>query len=383
VAYADRLASLLPHALLLAVAAAFLLPTEAAYSLLFYIAVPPCLVAAAIVGPRTLPRDVASWLAIGLILWSGLTLLWGVDDMYRAPRFGLSAAATLTFVLAGTICARDAAWRWRFGTVLVVLGGLSAAACVARFLVDPPFALPTDTPRLRGWGVTLHPVLGASVMAVAMLTALHRATGSVPRRGPYLVAAAIMAADILLTKSRGPILAAGLATLFLWVALGWWRAAAAGLGAAALAWWLAPASLVVGLVRAGEPSRLLIWRDALREIAERPLFGHGLAANLRPLPGLDASFPHDFYLSLLFYSGVVGLLLFVSLATALARRVWAERGGAGAAWLAALGVNALVGGLTDFGQITKGPGPLWFILWLPVCLTLGAYPVRSSRGPSW
>ena len=220
------------------------------------------------------------------------------------------------------------------------------------------------------------------MLAMAMLTALHRVTEGRQRRGAYILATAIMAADILLTKSRGPILAAGLASLFLCVAAGWWRVAAAGLGAAALAWWLAPASLLAGLVRAAEPSRLLIWRDTLSEIAERPLFGHGLAANLRPAPGLDASFPHDFYLSLLFYGGVVGLLLFVALASVLGSRLWAARGTAEASWLAALGLNALVAGMTDFGQVTKGPGPLWFILWLPACLTLGAYPVRSSRGPS-
>ena len=381
-ANADRLARLLPHALLAFVAAAFLLPTEAAYALVFYLAVPPCLIASAIAGPRAWCRDPALWLAVVLILWSALTLLWGTDDTHRAPRFALGATATLIFLLAATSCARDAPWRARLGTILVVLGTASAAFCVARFFADPPFTLPTDTPRLRGWGVTLHPVLGASVLAVAMLTALHRAARDAPHRWPYLLAAAIMAADILLTKSRGPILAASLASLFLCVAAGWWRTAVAASVAALLAWCLAPAALHTGLVRASEPSRLLIWRQAAREIAERPLFGHGLAANLQPSPGLDASFPHDLYLSLLFYSGAVGLLLFLALMAALARRPWAMRGAPEATWLAALGVNALVAGLTDFGQITKGPGPLWFILWLPIALIVASYPVRSSRGPS-
>ena len=201
-----------------------------------------------------------------------------------------------------------------------------------------------------------------------MLTALHRATTHARSRGAYLLAAAIMAADIMLTKSRGPILAAGLASLFLCAAAGWWRTIMAAVLSAPLAWWLAPVAVRAGLLRPGEPSRLLIWRDALGEIAERPLFGHGLAANLPPAPGLDASFPHDLYLSLLFYSGAVGLLLFVALVAALARRLLAARGTHEATWLSALAINALVAGLTDFGQITKGPGPLWFILWLPLAL---------------
>jgi O-antigen ligase len=381
-AHTDRLARLLPHALLVSLAAAFLLPTEPAYALVFYLIVPPCLIASAIAGPRSSPRDPALWLAVALILWSALTLLWGTDDGHRTPRFAAGAAATLVFLLATLACSRNATWRARLGTVLVVLGSISAAFCVARFLADPPFALPTDTPRLRGWGVTTHPVLGASVLAVALLTALHRAVGDRPRRRLYLLAATAMAADILLTKSRGPILAIGLASLFLCVAAGWWREAVAGLVSAALAWWLAPAALHAGFVRAGEPSRLLIWRRALAEIAERPLVGHGLAANLRSAPGLDASFPHDLYLSLLFYCGAIGLLLFLALVAVLASRLRAARGTHDAVWLAALGLNALVAGLTDFGQITKGPGPLWFVLWLPIALIVATYPVRSSRGPS-
>jgi O-antigen ligase len=372
VAHADRLARLLPHALLAFVGAAFLLPTEAAYALVFYLIVPPCLLASAIAGQRPWARDPSLWLAVALILWSALTLLWGTGDAHRAPRFALGAAATLIFLLAATSCAQNASWRARLGTMLIVLGTASAAFCVVRFVVDPPFTLPTDTPRLRGWGVTFHPVLGASVLAAAMLTALHRATQGLPRRTLYLLAAAMMAADILLTKSRGPILAASLASLFPFMAAGWWRTITAAFLSAPLAWWLAPAAVRTGLLRPGEPSRLLIWRDALGEIAERPLLGHGLAANLRPAPGLDASFPHDLYLSLLFYSGAVGLLLFLALAAALARRLSAAHTTAEAPWLSALAINALVAGLTDFGQITKGPGPLWFILWLPIALILTA-----------
>jgi O-antigen ligase len=373
VAYADRLGRLLPHALLAFVAAAFLLPTEAAYALVFYLLVPPCLLASAIAGPRPCRHNPALWLAVALILWSALTLLWGTDDAHRAPRFALGAAATLIFLLAGVSCARDAPWRARLGTILIVLGTTSAVFCVVRFVVDPPFTLPTDTPRLRGWGITAHPVLGASVLAVAMLTALHRATLGQPRRTFYLLAAATMAADILLTKSRGPILAASLASLFLCMSAGWWRAVAAAFLSALLAWHLAPPALHAGLLRTAEPSRLVIWGDTLAEIAERPLFGHGLAANLRPAPGLDANFPHDLYLSLLFYSGAVGLLLFLAMVAALARRLRVARDTHDAAWLTALAINALLAGLTDFGQITKGPGPLWLILWLPIALILPAH----------
>jgi TM2 domain-containing membrane protein YozV len=48
----------------------------------------------------------------------------------------------------------------------------------------------------------------------------------------------------------------------------------------------------------------------------------------------------------------------------------------------ALWLNLLVAGLTDMGQITKGPGPLWLIVWLPIGLIAGAYPTRWRPAPS-
>jgi O-antigen ligase len=124
--------------------------------------------------------------------------------------------------------------------------------------------------------------------------------------------------------------------------------------------------------------RLEIWDYTLRMIGDRPLLGHGLAANLHLNVGEDITFPHDLYLSLLFYTGVVGLLLFAGFAGLLAWRLWLRRGRQETLWIAALGINALLSGLTDLGQITKGPGPIWFIVWLPLGLALGAtLPLRD------
>jgi O-antigen ligase len=366
---------LLPHALLLTVAGFFLLPTQAAYGLVFFVSVPPCLVAAMLAGRLAVPRAAGFWLAVVLIVYSALTLAWGEDSGGRAGQFALGAAATLGFVVACGAVLGEARWRARLGTLLVVLGAASAALCVARFGLFPPPTLAGDTPRLRGWGITAHPVLGAAVLAVPLLTALRRAVAGGAWRGAYWAAVAVMAADIALTKSRGPAVAALLAALvLLWLA-GWRRAAAIVVAGLVGAWVVAPGWVRAGFIRAQEPGRWLIWRQALAEIAERPVFGHGLAAYLRPAPGMDASFPHDLYLSLLFYSGCVGLVLFLALA---GWALWRCRGADEAGWLAALMVNALAAGVTDFGQVTKGPGELWVILWLPVMLVVTG---RDFRRP--
>ena len=123
-------------------------------------------------------------------------------------------------------------------------------------------------------------------------------------------------------------------------------------------------------------------------IRQRPIFGHGLAANLHLHVG-DArtgdwiTFPHDLYLSLLFYSGIVGFGLFAALAAVvswrLARRLPASWTDIEWAWLAALWLFVLVAGLTDLGQITKGPGPMWFIVWLPLGLVLTWHGADTGR----
>ncbi len=379
-AYADRLARLLPYALLLWLAAAFALPTEAAYALVFYCLMPVCLFGWLIGGRWRGARDQVVIAGVALIGWSALTLLWGRNDLARAPRFLAGAAMTLVFFLAASEVFRDPAWRRRARLLLVSVATVSAVFCISRFFLFPPATLPIDTPRLRGWGMTAHPVLGASVTAVALLTSLSLATARQEKRALYLAAAGVMAVEMLLMKSRGALFGAGAGGLFLLLAAGWWRTAWAVLAAAAGAWLVAPVSLRAGLIRAWEPGRFGIWQRSLGEISERPLFGHGLAANLRPVAGADATFPHDLYLSLLFYSGVVGLAVFAVLIVACGRRIWSAGGDEQAVWVAALGLNALAAGLTDFGQITKGPGPLWLIFWLPVGLAAGLLQAPGRQG---
>jgi O-antigen ligase len=367
-----RVSAWLPAALLLFFVAAFALPREPDYALVFYVAVLPCLLARLTAGPWPDVAAPARILAFGLIVFSALTLLWGVDDGGRVWRFAGSAAATAAFVLAMLAVLGDAAWRARLASVLVVGAGLNAAWSIAYAVVTQPL-----NPRLHGWGATRHPILGATVMAVAGLTALSWALAPVmprPRRLVALAAALLAGVFILLTESRGPLLGACAGVLFLCAVSVWRVRAVAGLGVLVALWFSLPQTArnhgAAALVARGTSHRLQIWEYTLGLIRDRPFFGHGLAANLHLDVGDVITFPHDMYLSLLFYSGIVGFLIFAGLAGLLTLRLWRGRRGAEWPWLAALWLNMLVSGLTDIGQITKGPGPVWFIVWLPVGLLI-------------
>lgn len=384
------LSAWLPAAVLAAIGAAFVLPSEPSYALVFYLAVLPCLMARLWRARRCPFATPAQWLAAGLIAWSGLTLLWGIDDGHRTGRFLGDTLATLGFLTALVLTLRRAEMRRRLRDVLVGLGCVNAA-----FSIDVNAITHPIFPRLHGWGVTGHVILGALVMAVPALTALARAlggTGTARERVVHLAAFTVMAVFILRTESRGPLLAASVGLLFLCVASRWRVRAVATLAAVVGCWFLLPTAArrhgTQALVERGSSHRFQVWETTLGLIRQRPMFGHGLAANLHLNVGDRITFPHDLYLSLLFYSGVVGFGLFAAMAGLVARGLWRGRKTAEWAWLVALFLAMLAGGLTDLGQITKGPGPLWFIVWLPFALAMtagaassGANPISAARDP--
>jgi O-antigen ligase len=356
------------EALSLFLIACFALPTEAAFSFIFYLAVIPAVL---------VQRDVRlAWPVWALILWSGLTLLWGEGDARRVGAFALGAVCTLLFMAALRQALRDPAALRRLGTLLIWAGAVNALWSMVRGLV-----LHTIAPQLLGWGITHHPILGASVMAAALLTALARALAETRGRWLHAAACLVMAAFILLTESRGPLLACTLAALVIVLGGPWRRQAGLVMMTGCVLLTREPAAwrqhqLGVLLDR-GDHHRFEAWSRTLALIRQRPLFGHGLAANL-DLPGI--TFPHDLYLGVLFYSGLAGGCLFAALALTVTARLCRMPPGADRLWLGALWVNALVAGLTDLGQITKGPGALWLIVWLPVGMILG-YPIRMSPEP--
>jgi O-antigen ligase len=130
----------------------------------------------------------------------------------------------------------------------------------------------------------------------------------------------------------------------------------------------------------GWSQRLDIWQQSLQMIREAPLFGHGLTALL---PRAKDQFPHDLYLSTWLYGGAVGLALLLASLLLVARGLWrAAPVGAVAGWerlsLAGMGVCTCVVGLTDLSQVVKGPGPLWYIVWLPLAMSIAF--IRRQRG---
>ncbi len=329
-------------------------------------------------------RNAGTVLAGAMILWSVLTLIWGEDPGgHRTVKFLWESICTSFFFIALLLAFEIAGdqVRRRFGTALIVAGAINAVFSITHWLWIGP------TSRLVGWAETRHEILGASVIGVAYLFALGRSLRERPHRAFNGFAALLCFAFIVFTQSRTPLAATIVATSVLMSAV---RGSLRAYGAVALAAMvLALAALLLigpeqlhGYVTAalarGDSHRLEIWSRTLAEIAQRPWLGHGLAANLT---GMEFTFPHNLYLSMLFYNGIIGFVLLVAVVAVLLGGLIRHRGIADRNVLIALWVNVLIAGLTDLGQVTSGPGPNWYVIWLPIALSIGAI-ASAEKSPA-
>ena len=370
--------SALAGPLIVWIASGFILAPQPVWALFFYIGIVPLTLLHL---RRRLPQaDAMMIAAFSLIAWSALTLVWGDSaGPSQTYKFFQEAVCTFVFLAALLLALTESSRATRdLGTVLIFGGTLNAAFSIARFLISG-----TDLAnRLAGWAETRQQVLGAMVIGVCYVLALGRWVDERQHRALNGAACVVLLSFILLTFSRGPLVAASLATLILLSRLSGRRMLAVCGGAAALgvAVMLLSSATIERLYNLltvrGTSNRLTIWSYAIDRIMERPLVGHGLAADFGMT---DIPFPHSLYFSALFYTGAVGFVLLVALLSLILWGLVRMQSAPERTMLFALWVDVLVGGLTDVGQITKGPAPLWYIFWIPVGLSVAAiYAARAS-----
>lgn len=183
---------------------------------------------------------------------------------------------------------------------------------------------------------------------------------------------------LVLTGSRTPLLAITATTVALTVVSG----SRKGLFMLAV---LAAFALVAGFVfpeivtQRGLSYRPEIWSEAMRQILERPWFGHGFGTPLFiklseiPYPFRD---PHNLTLAVLFDGGVVGLFAWVVVYATAFSVIWKCREHPWAIICSATVVYGLVAGMTEGGSFLSRPKEHWFLIWIPLAL-VAAIPARN------
>lgn len=367
--------------LLFVVGAGFVVSPEPVWSMLFYLLIIPIQfrALAGAVRDGTFRRDMTPALAaaIIMILWFVLALAWDHSAAGHPGVQGLwvwNAFCTLLFVWGcHEAFTRSEAWRDRLITVVIACGTLNAWIAIIRlpFLGD---AWDQDSLRMPGWAETRHPILGAVIIGVPVLLAASRL---LQRRSVKANAFALASClgFILLTGSRGPILAIGGAlTLFLGMVRPRLLAivAVAALVILCIVELLAPSVLATvwhAFTDRGSSDRLIIWRLSLKAIETSPWVGLGPTARLNRV---NEGFPHNLFLSTLFYAGVVGLVMLLTLLALVGRIAWRQPRGVDRSMRIALLVYPMLAGMTDLSILIKGPAPMWYMVWLPLIICMGS-----------
>jgi O-antigen ligase len=345
----------------------------------------------------------------GIVLWPALTLLWAPNPgVARSTLLNLAICATV-FLMVATLPSRISHVRWLalgfvVGTTLSVLVGAASGGLQASDGFD---TAASEAGRLVGAGQD------ANYLAAAIVPAIVLAAGLAVRRGDPLlrlglaVAVAIMGVGLAATESRGGFLAAIVVCAGALVLLRGQRAqvlafilvVAVGVGG-----WFAvsPGSWQrVSTFSDGGSGRTDIWTIALHVAEDHPIVGAGLgqfpvvSPNYLDRPGAIARgdllvakriVVHNLYLQAWAETGIVGLLLYLTIVAAslaaayrAARRFELAGDGASTA-LARAALLAVTGALTaSFFLSNLDDRRTWVLLALGPALLLQTRTV--SRRP--
>ncbi|MDE1172234.1 MAG: O-antigen ligase family protein [Parvibaculaceae bacterium] len=341
---------------------------------------------------KKLYRDPVVLLALALIGWIALSMVWGVDQSGRMISKYLNALLTNSAFLLGGIsffALSDEVWRQRFMRWLPLAAGLGALISFWHFYVH--LCMPLDE-RLDGWAELRQPILGSNVILVAGLFALRNIAAGKPgmARAWQVAAAFLILAFVILAGSRGPLTALTGSVLAMLILL---QPRRVGLIVLAVAAAVAVLSFVpavhdyMATMLGRDSMRGEIWWITLEYVKERPLLGYG-AANTTVLLYDNLGrpqivMPHSIYMSALFYTGIIGLALLIALFAGLALRALRLRDRIDRALATALLAVPVIAGLTDISQSIKPPTQEWYIIWLPAIFILGlAAHERRNRSAS-
>jgi O-antigen ligase len=205
-----------------------------------------------------------------------------------------------------------------------------------------------------------------------------------------LAVIALCGAFVLLSGSRGPLLAlaAALAVGFAMadrrIALAVATLVVAGIGAGAL-FDFYPIEIIYQRAQSGH---FEVWQQTLAAIAERPWLGHGSLAQIKyELPDDPGRSPHNLLLANQFYGGLPATLLLGILLLVAVRRAWRARREGLPIYFVLL-VFGLVASLFDTRSLVQNLGREWITLWLPIALLAVREPpaaaarTSSRSGPS-
>lgn len=326
--------------------------------------------------PVSQPEKHLLWLVLLLLAWAGLSVIWteALEPLRELKRVLYVGLFLSVFVL---LAQERPGFVWKGLGLAFVLLALSCPISIYLFYGGGLHPLQA---RLSGMGQAGHPILGAYVMAMAVVWGLQ----CLPRIGwQRIVWGALLAMLMLfiaLGQSRGAMLALGLATIsmpFWGGGRGAWLVFLSACLIAVLGFfWFAPFILARGLSHRPD----IFW-SSVNMISQNPWLGLGIGADYRVVTayfpgGVDHS--HNVFTHAAIELGIPGLILWAGLWLAAFRVAWgARQSREGCILLSSLLVSC-VAQQFDAASLWESPRAEWFVTWLPIGLAI-ALAVQRGR----
>ncbi|MCE5981067.1 MULTISPECIES: O-antigen ligase family protein [unclassified Pseudomonas] len=319
------------------------------------------------------------WLCLAIALlfcWSALSLFWSnVEEEGREIKRLVYIAVFLLFfpILANTDCER----------VIRLLNwggfGLAVAAVYSIVLFYVGQSQPWYA-RLYGVGEISHPILGAYVIAAAIIWMLHWPPRNLWWQGGWGLALIALGLFLVLCQSRS----AALALLISVVAMPIWCRDRRS-------YWLAGVALVTAMIgfvllqslimSRGSSYRPEILQVSVQMISEHPWTGLGLGSFYRiNAAGLEFDHSHNMFTHIAIELGIPGMLLWLTIWLCVLREIWKARDTTFGQGLMGLWLFSTLAMQFDAASLTGTPRAEWFISWLPVGLATVLVWVRA-RAP--
>ena len=278
----------------------------------------------------------------------------------------------------------------------------TAAIFAVGYLVFYYSQHPFPHSRLFGFGQLSNPIMASSVYGIASIACLYllQQQHAVKTKLLYLGMSVFFFLYMLLTQSRGPLLAWGI-TIFGWTILEsgshktgkgsyhnkLWVVLVLILASALVLFMLYPDFLKSRILRA-ETYRLKVWKQSLLQAEEAIYFGHGLDADTRVMVSgeegknkLWIHHHHSVYLTTLFYGGIIGLLLLIALVGAAIWQGLTRRGKPQKFPVTCMLVFGALCIVTDGYTLIDHPKPVWIFFWFPIALVAASeLPGHSLNG---
>ncbi|MBI6898428.1 O-antigen ligase family protein [Pseudomonas putida] len=303
---------------------------------------------------------------LALLLWCAISLTWSTAE--DGAREGKRLVYILLFLLAFPLLAQAGVVR---ASRLLQLGGgllaLAALISIVRFYVVAGNPLVT---RIEGIGEISHPILGAYVIAAAVLWLLYSVPSQRGLQLAWALALACLGAFVVFSQSRGAALALVVAVV---LAPLWFRNRSSGLFAvlAALATGVAFYLMYELIMLRGSSYRPEIFHAAMQMIREHPVGGLGLGAFYRvEAAGLEFDHTHNMFTHIAVELGVPGMLLWLGVWLCTLVAILRARDTLFGKILLVFWVYSTLAMQFDAASLTATPRAEWFISWLPVGLAM-------------